>query len=54
MYSPKEAAQQLGVSTATVLRRIRDGSLKAYKMSKTTIRIDEKDLQEFRRTRSTN
>ena len=49
MYTPKEAAKQLGVSTATVLRRIKDGSLKAYKMSRTTIRISEDDLQAYRR-----
>lgn len=53
VYTPKEAADALGVSTATILRRIKDGSLTACKLSRTTIRIQETDLKAFKERCST-
>jgi excisionase family DNA binding protein len=53
VYSPKGAADILGVSTATILRRISDKSLPACKLGKSVIRIDEKDLNAFKESRMT-
>lgn len=53
LCTPKEAADILGVSTATILRRIKDGSLTACKLSRTTIRIQEADLKAFKEKRMT-
>lgn len=53
VYTPKEAAEVLGVSTATILRRIKDKTLPACHLSRTTIRIDEKDLHIFKESRMT-
>lgn len=53
VYTPKEAADILGVSTATILRRIEDKTLPALKLSRTTIRIEEKDLDAFKASRMT-
>lgn len=41
------AAEVLGVSTATVRRRITDGSLRAYRTGKRLIRIRVEDLDEL-------
>ena len=43
----KEIAQELGVTTNTVLRWIRVGKLKAFRLSTGTIRIAQEDYQEF-------
>jgi excisionase family DNA binding protein len=43
----KQAAEMLGVSRKTIDRRIADGSLKAYHLSKRAVRIDPKDLCAF-------
>lgn len=43
------AAEVLGVSTATVRRRITDGSLRAYRTGKRLIRIRVQDLDDLLR-----
>lgn len=43
------AAELLGVSTATVRRRITDGSLRAYRTGKRLIRIRAHDLDDLLR-----
>ncbi len=43
------AAEVLGVCTATVRRRITDGSLRAYRTGKRLIRIRAQDLDELLR-----
>ncbi len=44
--SVRQAARRLGVDDITVRRRIHDGTLPAYHVGeKTTIRIDERDLE---------
>lgn len=48
VYPPKKAADVLGVSTATILRRIKDRTLPACKISRTTIRIDEVDNKAYK------
>jgi excisionase family DNA binding protein len=53
VYSPKEAAVILGISTATILRRIKDKTLPACIISRNVIRIDEKDINAFRESRMT-
>lgn len=40
----KQAAEHLGVSIDTIRRRIRDGSLPAYRLGKRAIRIRATDL----------
>lgn len=48
MYlSPKQAAEKLGVCKATILRYIKSGDLKVYRLGTKTIRIDEKELEAF-------
>jgi excisionase family DNA binding protein len=42
-----QVAERLQVSSKTVMRRIKDGSLKACKITPQTIRIDERDLQAY-------
>lgn len=54
LYSPKEAAEQLGVSKATIYRRIKDGSIPSYKLSRSMIRIDEKCLEDFKEKQMQN
>lgn len=46
-FTPEQASQKLGVHVETVRRYIREGSLKAHKLGRRTIRIDEADLDEF-------
>ena len=43
----RQAAERLSVSTKTIYRRIKDGSLPAVKLSERDYRIDEKDLDAF-------
>lgn len=48
-YTVKEATQILGVDRATVMRRIKDGSLRAYK-EKNKFFISEEDFNSFLET----
>jgi excisionase family DNA binding protein len=43
----KQAAALLNVSTKTIQRRIKDGSIPAHVLSARMIRIDPKDLQAY-------
>ena len=43
----KQAAAELNVSTKTIDRRIKDGSIPAHVLSARMIRIDPKDLQAY-------
>jgi excisionase family DNA binding protein len=47
MYTVQETADYLGVSKKTVYKWIAEGSLKAQKIGKRMIRIDELDLYSF-------
>ena len=47
MYTVQEAADYLGVSSKTIYKWIAEGSLKAHKIGKRMIRIDELDLYSF-------
>lgn len=42
--SPEDAAARVGVSTQTIRRRIKDGSLPAYRLGPRLLRIDTDDL----------
>lgn len=46
-YTPIQAAVKLGVSNATILRRIRTGEIAAVKISQRVFRISEESLQKF-------
>lgn len=46
-FTPSEAADRLGVCKLTILRRIRDGSIQAVKISQRSLRISEEALQEY-------
>lgn len=46
LYSPEEAAQELGVSMLTVRKWLRAGTLTGFKMGRLW-RVEEKDLEEF-------
>ncbi len=43
----RQAAERLSVSTKTIYRRIKDGSLPVVKISEKDYRIDERDLEAF-------
>lgn len=43
----KQAAEKLQVSTKTITRRIKDGSIPCYKLGFRTIRIRDVDLQNY-------
>lgn len=43
----RQAAERLSVSTKTIYRRIKDGSLPVVKISEKDYRIDERDLDAF-------
>ena len=43
----RQAAERLDVSTKTIYRRIKDGSLPVIKLSKNSFRIDVKDLEAY-------
>lgn len=45
MISPKEAARRLGVSAETIRDWIRDGRLRASKLTRRTIRIPVADVE---------
>ena len=47
--TPREVARTLNVSTATVYRRISEGSLPAVRIGEGTgpLRIDERELEEW-------
>jgi excisionase family DNA binding protein len=45
--SSAEAAVFLGVSDMTIKRRIKDGSLTAYKLGARTVRVDREELEAF-------
>ena len=47
-YTPKQAAEALNVSRATILRRIKAGSLIARKYSRTMIRIDADEIKAYK------
>ena len=47
--SSNEAAQRLGVTTATLYRFIDEGRLPAYQMGR-VIRLKESELEDFERT----
>ena len=47
--SSNEAAQRLGVTTATLYRFIDEGRLPAYRMGR-VIRLKESELEDFERT----
>ena len=47
--SSNEAAERLGVTTATLYRFIDEGRLPAYRMGR-VIRIKESELEDFERT----
>ncbi|MBH02299.1 MAG: hypothetical protein CL469_06515 [Acidimicrobiaceae bacterium] len=47
--SSNEAAERLGVTTATLYRFIDEGRLPAYRMGR-VIRLKESELEEFERT----
>jgi excisionase family DNA binding protein len=46
-YRPKEAAEYLGVSIPTIWRYIRDGKLKAKKLSHRVTTISLTELETF-------
>ena len=48
-YTVKEAAKIIGVDRITIMRRIKDGSLRAYK-EKNKLFISEKDFNSFLQT----
>jgi excisionase family DNA binding protein len=43
----RQAAERLSVSTKTIYRRIKDGSLPVVKISEKDYRIDVKDLEAY-------
>ena len=47
--SSNEAAERLGVTTATLYRFIDEGRLPAYRMGR-VIRLKERELEDFERT----
>ena len=47
MYTVQEAADYLGVSTKTIYKWIAEGSLRAQRLGKRLIRVDENDLYNF-------
>jgi excisionase family DNA binding protein len=47
MYTVQETADYLGVSKKTVYKWVAEGSLRAQKIGKRMIRIDELDLYSF-------
>jgi excisionase family DNA binding protein len=47
MYTVQEAADYLGVSTKTIYKWISEGSLRAQRLGKRLIRVDEIDLYNF-------
>ena len=47
MYTVQEAADYLGVSTKTIYKWIAEGSLRAQRLGKRLIRVDEIDLYNF-------
>lgn len=47
-YTPQEAANILGFSKKTVLKRIKDGVLPCFKLGTRTYRIDEKDIKAYK------
>jgi excisionase family DNA binding protein len=46
-FTPAQVADALQVSKKTVLRRIKDGSIKAVKLGSRTVRIEEAELLKF-------
>lgn len=44
LISIKEFAEACGVSTKTIRRRIADGSVPAYRIGSTALRLDRKDI----------
>jgi len=47
MFSPAQAAEELGVCATTILRWCREGKLTAYHFAKNVIRIKSSDLEAF-------
>ena len=46
--SPKEVAQQLGLCTKTVLKRVREGSIQpVYRINKRVIRIPQEAIDRY-------
>lgn len=43
----KQASERLQVSTKTIFRRIKDGSITAIRLGPKTIRIEEAELQRY-------
>lgn len=43
----KQAAERLNVSTKTIFRRIKDGSISAIRLGEKTIRIEDAELQRY-------
>lgn len=46
-FSPQQVATKLGLHKETILRHIRDGKLKAYKINTRTYRISPDQLKHF-------
>jgi excisionase family DNA binding protein len=51
-YSPKEAAERIGLHADTVLRLVKQGKLPAVRISRKVVRISHSDLAEFMKTSS--
>jgi excisionase family DNA binding protein len=47
MFSPYQAAEEIGVCSKTILRWCKDGKLTAYQFTKNIIRIKPSDLKSF-------
>jgi excisionase family DNA binding protein len=47
IMTPKEAAEVLGVHTATIYKLVKTGELPSVKLGPKLIRISESDLQKY-------
>lgn len=48
-YTPKEAAETIGVSIATIFRRIRAGEIRVYRFGPQVVRIPHEEIERIRR-----
>ena len=53
LFSIQKVAEMIGVQNRTIKNYIRDGQLRAIRVSKNVVRIDEADLNEFLDKRKT-
>lgn len=51
MLTTKDVAKHLGVGRITVMRWIKSGKLKAFKVGHRTVKIPPEALEEFKKTR---